>query len=290
MKRLIVITTFLLMAIMVSTLYSGVPMTLSHQGRLLDASGEPKPDGEYEMKIVLYDSEKPDAEIVGEFIKTVELRNGIFNVEFGGSGDEFPDFKDEYWVGITIGNDSELKPRMKLSSVPYSIRSSSSEVADRVVDNGVPAGTVLIFAGKPDNLPQGWLICDGSALSSDEYPDLFSNLSISWGDGSNDASEETNFNLPDLRGLFLRGVDMGAGNDPDAGFRQAQNEGGNTGDEVGTIQTSLSPGMDSEFNDPLTMTPQMKVDESKLDKIYSVSGASESRPVNASVYYIIKVR
>lgn len=278
------------MAIMVSTLYSGVPMTLSHQGRLLDASGEPKPDGEYEMKIVLYDSEKPDAEIVGEFIKTVELRNGIFNVEFGGSGDEFPDFKDEYWVGITIGNDSELKPRMKLSSVPYSIRSSSSEVADRVVDNGVPAGTVLIFAGKPDNLPQGWLICDGSALSSDEYPDLFSNLSISWGDGSNDASEETNFNLPDLRGLFLRGVDMGAGNDPDAGFRQAQNEGGNTGDEVGTIQTSLSPGMDSEFNDPLTMTPQMKVDESKLDKIYSVSGASESRPVNASVYYIIKVR
>ncbi len=43
------------------------------------------------------------------------------------------------------------------------------------------------------------------------------------------------FNLPDFRGLFPRGVDSGAGNDPDTSSRTATN-GGNSGDNVGSLQ------------------------------------------------------
>ena len=41
---------------------------------------------------------------------------------------------------------------------------------------------------------------------------------------------------PDLRGRFVRGVDSGAGQDPDAAKRTASALGGNTGDRVGSFQ------------------------------------------------------
>jgi microcystin-dependent protein len=82
------------------------------------------------------------------------------------------------------------------------------------------------------NLPLGHLYCDGSAVSRTLYPGLFSVIGTAWGGGDG----STTFNLPDLRGVFLRGVDLGRGMDPDSTSRSAQGSGGNTGDAVGTYQ------------------------------------------------------
>ena len=61
------------------------------------------------------------------------------------------------------------------------------------------------------------LQCDGSAISRTVYAKLFSLLGTTYGAGDG----STTFNLPDMRGLFLRGFDTGAGIDPDAGTRGA---------------------------------------------------------------------
>ncbi len=82
--------------------------------------------------------------------------------------------------------------------------------------------------------PSGWLICDGSAVSRTTYADLFAVIGTNYGYGDN----STTFNLPDLRGKFPRGVDGAAGNDPNAATRTAQATGGNTGDNVGSIQAA----------------------------------------------------
>ena len=50
-----------------------------------------------------------------------------------------------------------------------------------------------------------WLICDGSAISRTTYSDLFSVVSTTWGVGDGSST----FNLPDLRGAFLRGSGTG---------------------------------------------------------------------------------
>jgi microcystin-dependent protein len=94
----------------------------------------------------------------------------------------------------------------------------------------VPSGVVLPFAGA--TAPQGWILCDGSAVSRSTYAALFS--AISTAHGSGDGS--TTFNLPDYRGRIMRRRDGGIARDPDRASRTAANSGGNTGDNVGSVQ------------------------------------------------------
>jgi microcystin-dependent protein len=51
--------------------------------------------------------------------------------------------------------------------------------------------------------PQGWLICDGSAISRTQYADLFSVLGTTYGSGDG----TTTFNLPNLKGKVPVGYD-----------------------------------------------------------------------------------
>lgn len=64
---------------------------------------------------------------------------------------------------------------------------------------GVPAGAVMAFA--MNSAPSGWLSADGSAVSRTTYATLFTAIGTTHGTGDGSAT----FNLPDLRGIFVRG-------------------------------------------------------------------------------------
>ena len=63
----------------------------------------------------------------------------------------------------------------------------------------VPAGAVCAFA--MSTAPSGWLECDGAAVSRSTYSGLFAAISTTFGVGNG----STTFNLPDLRGEWVRG-------------------------------------------------------------------------------------
>ena len=65
---------------------------------------------------------------------------------------------------------------------------------------GVPPGFILPFAGT--SIPDGWLICNGAAVSRTEYAALFSAIGTTWGEGDG----STTFNLPDLDERFIEGT------------------------------------------------------------------------------------
>jgi hypothetical protein len=94
-----------------------------------------------------------------------------------------------------------------------------------------PIMTGAIVAWPTATPLSGWLECDGAAVSRTTYADLFAVISDDYGPGNG----TTTFNLPDLRGEFIRGFDNGAGNDPDAASRTDRGDG-TTGDAVGTKQ------------------------------------------------------
>jgi len=77
----------------------------------------------------------------------------------------------------------------------------------------LPTGSILPFAS--NFIPDEYLECDGSEYSRSSYPDLYSVIGLTFG-GS--ASRET-FRVPDLRGLFIRGMNNGRGLDLDASVR-----------------------------------------------------------------------
>ena len=84
-----------------------------------------------------------------------------------------------------------------------------------------------------ETVPTGWLECDGTAVSRTTYADLFTKIGITHGQGNG----TTTFNLPDYRGRFLRVWAHGSANDPDRASRTAMATGGETGDNVGSVQS-----------------------------------------------------
>lgn len=83
-------------------------------------------------------------------------------------------------------------------------------------------------AGQPGDIkytsrttaPTGWLKANGAAISRTAYADLFSAIGTMYGDGDG----FNTFNLPDLRGEFLRGWDDGRGVDSGRSLGSSQGE------------------------------------------------------------------
>ena len=114
--------------------------------------------------------------------------------------------------GVTFKNDLQ-NPRIKVDGTAsgtglFTLQAPDSSTA-RTLTLPDATGTAFLteeltgmvapFAGT--SAPSGWLSCDGSAVSRTTYADLFSAISTTWGVGDGSA----NFNVPDLRGAFVRG-------------------------------------------------------------------------------------
>lgn len=206
-----------------------------------------------------------------------------------------------YWMKIEIleGNVYREINYSQLPSSPY------SDVAHNAIFS--PAGVVSPFAGPVENIPVEWLLCDGSEISRTEYANLYDAIGVCWGVGDG----ATTFNLPDLRGLFLRGVSGDSGNDADAESRIVLNDnGGNTGNNVGSYQGDAirniegtfrtfdrgEPGVTGAFydtsNDWSAYIGSGHADNWGANTGFSASNVvpvgSDNRPKNAYVNYIIK--
>ena len=164
--------------------------------------------------------------------------------------------------------------------------------------NGVPIGTIIAYAGT--TLPADWLWCDGSSFSTTAYPELYNAIKYSWG-GSG-----SSFNLPDLRGLFMRGnQNMKNSNDRPP----ATHDPDGNGRTLGSYQDDAFQGHGHRFSTPMNQANQQTSGSSGTARIYAeglndtwdvltiVSGShgtprytTETRPKNVYVNYIIKAK
>ena len=69
----------------------------------------------------------------------------------------------------------------------------------RWLSDGELVGSVTAFAG--NTLPEGWLLCDGSAVNRETYAALYSVIGGTYGAGDG----STTFNLPNLTDKFIQG-------------------------------------------------------------------------------------
>ena len=197
------------------------------------------------------------------------------------------DTKADKVSGATSGNFAELDSNGNIAD--------SGETATTIINVSSPTGAITAFAA--DTAPSGWLECDGSAVSRTTYAGLFAVIGTTFGVG--DAS--TTFNLPDLRGEFIRGWDNFRGVDNERSFASSQldqmqrifgefsqaNRGGDSRDFSGAFTRT------QKANDVLTngSNPANKVTfDSANSPNARVSSTTdgETRPRNIALLYIIK--
>lgn len=244
---------------------------------------------------------------------------GIFNLIIGKgikSGGTAATFKEvnfaatDFWLAVEIEDNSTWQEisKTQLLSVPY------AEVAGNA--SPAPIGSMMIFAGPKDKVPAGWLICDGRELNRTSYAALYSVIGTAWGHGNG----STTFRIPDMRGVFPRGVSEGR-YDNDYTNRPAMYAGGNTNNNVGSFQgeslkshnhtakignsgnhthkifttadddgqnESVAEGNDSPDPKHLIETDPAGAHTHSITIDIS-GGGNETRPDNVYVYYIIKI-
>jgi len=154
----------------------------------------------------------------------------------------------------------------------------------------VPAGAVMAFA--MNSAPTGWIECSGNAVSRSTYADLFAAIGTTFGTGDG----STTFNLPNLRGEFIRGWDNGRGVDDTRTFGSSQVDA--LTDHNHTVR---SEGQSSDDGDNLRNTDNDNNAPSRTSFTNRVMGvgdfiddsstvtATETRPRNIALMYCIKI-
>jgi hypothetical protein len=145
--------------------------------------------------------------------------------------------------------------------------------------SGVPVGTIAIWGNQ--SIPTGWLECNGQGFNTGAYPELAAYYP--WG------------SVPDFRGMFLRGLDRGAGRDTDTwrNVLSYQNDTLQDHSHIAGTETSMyeAPGT------PTRNTPggaEIRNYSNRTGMVNTGYGdariSSETRPKNMAVIYIIKAQ
>ncbi|MCK4414880.1 MAG: hypothetical protein KAY32_15200 [Candidatus Eisenbacteria sp.] len=108
-----------------------VPTLINYQGVVTDAEGLPL-SGPHDLTFRIYpDSASATPDLWSEEHLGVELTDGLFHVILG-SVINLPDDlfgSAERWLGVQVGDDPEMTPRMRLTSVPYALRAAVADSA-----------------------------------------------------------------------------------------------------------------------------------------------------------------
>ena len=206
------------------------------------------------------------------------------------------------------------------------LKTDGNGVTSWTAIQGVPTGTILVWAGAEGNsIPSGYLECDGDHVSSTTYSDLAAICGNTYNDGQTPPSGE--FFLPDLRGRFVRGWDHGRGFDSGRTRGSGQtsqnkshthtvasstitNSGGNHSHSIrrlrlnqnnGSVNITLGSGQSynvgyANSNSGLVSAGNAVQNSgsigssinSSLSLTLNSNGGSDSRPTNVAMIYIIK--
>ena len=163
--------------------------------------------------------------MTGGIYNKTYINTGLFmgNNDNGGTlGEEGSNINIKSWYGIGFVNGYTGGSNYNKTTIGFDVRSGRIFCKDIIVNESSlpPIGTVLPFGG--ENIPYGYLPCNGSAISRTTYAKLFDVIGTIYGTGDG----STTFNLPNLNNnSFLEGSDT-AGTVKSAGLPNITGDSG----------------------------------------------------------------
>ncbi len=166
-----------ILTICVSTADSaGVPNLINYQGMLADGSGQPVPDGAYQITFRIYTAPSGGTQLWTSGAQSITLSGGRFSYLLG-SNMYLPVHLFESdtvrYLGITVGTDPEIVPRTRLVTVPYSFQSKyadTSGYAVFVVDGSVTDASIAAGADiDPSKIDGTAMVLSSSSQTVDGF-------------------------------------------------------------------------------------------------------------------------
>ncbi|HNQ90810.1 MAG TPA: tail fiber protein [Verrucomicrobiota bacterium] len=225
----------------VVTMAADTPKLLPFQARLTDVTGQPLPDGARVIQFQVFGEPTGGTPLWAGEVHRTTINGGLINVMLGTKNplpNDRPDdpsrsfFDAALYLQVTPDADANdkiteadppLLPRQVVLPVVFAKEATvAREVVDGSItaakiptntitaahlhsslqaDSLVPPGVIVPFAGAA--IPSGWLLCDGTEVSRTDETRLFSAVGTTYGEGNG----ATTFNLPNLKGRVVVGVD-----------------------------------------------------------------------------------
>lgn len=357
MKNTYSLIAFLLLSF--GTIYADIPRIISYQGVLIGADGKPQ-SGMKNLEITIVSTSGTPHPSNFKHTESFILQGGLFYARLGKppeSNMDFPILEGDWNLKITeIGTLHSYQ--VALFSSPYALNIADNVVTSVKIKDGevksqdldamgatvdgqtlvyragawraetqvvpltIPVGTVMAYMGDGSDLSalqsNGWYLCDNRQIST--LPGLTSQEKTDLTNIFTRAGNPSPGNLPDLRGMFLRGADNRALNNADPDFNKRSGSGKKIGsvqgDSVGRHTHNLRIDNGGVHNHRLFLTARTQDGSfgvtggrtSDGDDGYAGNNAiepsglhthsgfaeensgSETRPKNVYVNYIIKVK
>ena len=184
---------------------------------------------------------------------------------------------------ILYGNASGETARLAKGGAGTVLTSDGTDISWAASGGAVPAGTVIYHAANTP--PTDFIKANGSAISRTTYSDLFTAIGTTFGVGDGSST----FNVPDLRGEFMRGWDDSRGIDSGRAFGSSQT------DEFEAHYHLMQSSGGSQINGGVTTYPFGMAYNSYYGtgaydskRSETVGGAAETRPRNIALLACIK--
>lgn len=208
------------------------------------------------------------------YIQTVRHTYGVewmyqYAIKFSGSVFFRARTSSEGWQAWKQIDDSANQSLSNLNAAGY-----------KKIRDVIPTGAIFPIAGLP---PEGFLLCDGAAISRTAYPELFAAISTTYGAGDG----STTFNVPDFRGYFLRGYKSGV----TAELGVAQEDAFKSHKHTTGYDSWATADENSGGSAPMTVTRRNVGDGGTgLTGLATggLSGDGETRPANFAVNFVIR--
>jgi microcystin-dependent protein len=193
--------------------------------------------------------------------------NGVTWKTAGGGGSEYI---------LPVATSSELGGILSTPNPGGQFVTGVATSGELVFGESLPAATILFCATL--GAPTGFLKCNGAAISRTTYSRLFAALGTFYGAGDGSST----FNIPDLRGEFLRVIDEGRGLDANRTLGSVQAQ---------AIQSHAHSGIPTQGQNDVVgyLAYQTSANVNNYNgNLPSSGGGAETRPRNIALQAIIK--